>query len=94
VTTPTQITPEMRQAVLAEECRRRGDHILLLTNAVQVDGTGSRIAGRDGKLAHMHCDRCGAAWIVVEASGIDYADAAAKYRARLKPDDPAVSQRP
>jgi len=90
----TPVTPEMREAVYAEDCKKNG-HILDITNMFQNSDEDS-IAGRhapdvqgpdDETFAHIFCRRCGRVWIVLEDSGRDYDQAVKKFQKLLKADN-------
>lgn len=89
MTTPV-ITPEIRQAVLDEECATRG-HILDFTHVSQTSGAdrGRRLEGSPDAMPHLICDRCGVVWIVAyRRPGRDYDQAERRFRERLLPADP------
>ena len=80
------VTDEMRQAVHEEDCGRLG-HDLALDDAFQfIPGSLSpRLGARDAKtIPHMRCRRCGHVFLILEDGGSDYAEAEAKFKARLK----------
>ena len=91
MTTPIQVTPEMREAVYAEDCKLFG-HIPDITNMFQNSDEDS-LVGRhapdiqgpdDETFAHIFCRRCGRVWIVLEDSGRDYDQALKKFQKLLK----------
>lgn len=87
MTTPIEITPQMRQAVLDAECERLG-HPLNSANAMSWESNNGRIRGPAGKMPHLTCDRCGHVWIVLPRDGRDYAQAEQRFRERLRAGDP------
>lgn len=88
MTTPIEITPEIRQAVLEAECERLG-HRLSTDNALTwADTRGGRVRGPAGQMPHLVCDRCDRVWIVVARDGRTYQQAERRFRERLLPTDP------
>lgn len=91
MTTPIQVTPEMREAVYAEDCKING-HLIDITNMFQISDEDSR-AGRhapdvqgpdDETFAHIFCRRCSRVWIVFEEGGRDYDQAVKHFEKALK----------
>jgi hypothetical protein len=84
MTTPPEVTPEMRRAVLDAECAAKG-HRPMLDGAIQATGPiPGKVGGPEGQEPHIYCDRCGRVWLVVAEPGTDYADAEKRFDARLK----------
>lgn len=88
MTTPIEITPEIRQAVLDAECERLGHQLNLANAASSFSDRNGRIRGPQGQLPHLFCDRCGHVWIVLPRDGRNYAQAERRFRERLRADDP------
>jgi hypothetical protein len=90
MTTP-QITDEMRRTVLEEECGLNG-HFLALDRMVSAPDGRVWVRGPQGQEPHLRCTRCHLAWIVVAEPGRGYSDASTRYKARLRPGDPATAR--
>lgn len=89
---PTEIvvTPEMRQAVYAEDCLARG-HILEFSTIIEaVSDTPPVIGGisdlDETQLPYIECSRCGSVWIVFPHAGSDYDDAERFLYDKLNPN--------
>jgi hypothetical protein len=91
VTTPIEITDETRRAVWDEDCQRLG-HNFRFEQLLQTENRHPVLRGPVGQLPHLLCDRCSRVWLLVEDSGVDYADAIAKFKAKLKNPDDAKSK--
>lgn len=79
-----EVTDEMRRAVCLEMCERDG-HRYSTGTTLQIDSAGRYAipdALPDGRLPHLSCPLCGAAWLVVAEGGMDYDDAIANFTAR------------
>lgn len=84
-----EITDEMRAAVFAAECERRG-HVPDIDEAISNDPTvypdenTIRIrADTPGLIPHIRCRRCGHVWLIIDDPGQGYDHAVAKLQARL-----------
>lgn len=80
------VTEEMRRAVYEEDCRRNG-HLVSYDNAMlfEVGTEGARVAGPDGKQAHITCRRCGKVWLIVEEAADSYQAATVALDLKLLP---------
>lgn len=87
------ITPEVRQLVLDQECERLGHQVNAHEAVVgNVDGMAVVGATDDLKLPHMTCGRCGQTWIVIPNSGKDYDDAERILYGALRAEMPAAKK--
>ncbi len=92
MSTPIQVTPEMRQAVLDLICAEQG-HIVRVDNVTDWSTRSGKVQGPSGPwpqgpMPHLFCGRCGYVWIVVAKSGRNYTQAERRFRQRLAPSDP------
>lgn len=93
-----RVTPELRAAVYAADCKARG-HIYDVMVGYGATDDPDVIAGRpagDGvsdELPHLYCRRCQRVWLVLaDSPGVSYDDAEEKVTARLKAADPLVTR--
>jgi hypothetical protein len=84
----TPVTPEMRQAVYADECARIG-HAFDFTDMFHGQGGRGQLGNSDpGKLPVLTCMRCGRIWAILEADGASYQEAESKLVGIVKnPND-------
>lgn len=88
MTSPPELTDEIRQAVRDEDCARLGHQFQLENMLRGPSGPPVEVRGPDGQLPHLLCPRCGRVWLLVEEAGRGYQDADNRFRGRLRDDDP------
>lgn len=81
---PINVTPEMRQAVYAEDCLNKG-HSIKAETALYFTNGMMTLQNIEGLIPHLNCERCGKVWLVVETPGADYTDAETQYNNSLLP---------
>lgn len=79
------VTDEQRREARDLDCAELG-HILTFDNALLLEGRAGRVAGPDGKQAHIECRRCMKVWLVVEEPEQGYDAATVALDARLLPE--------
>lgn len=88
MSTPIEITPEIRQAVMDAECALVG-HLLRFDSVSKFEGRNGRIEGPvPGQMPHIFCSRCDHVWIVISKDGKSYNAAERQFRKRLNQSDP------
>lgn len=87
-------TPEVRLAVLDDECAAKG-HVLDFSQVAAAIGRGRRLDGAPDDMPHIGCERCELVWIVAyRRPGRGYQQAERRFRDRLLAGDPDASVTP
>jgi hypothetical protein len=83
-----EVTPEMRAAVYADDCKTQG-HLLDYTYVFIIeDGEGYIPPGvPEDMIPHVRCMRCHRVWLLVEESAATYEEAETALFAKLKTAD-------
>lgn len=90
-----EITPEVRRAVLIEECRRLGHQVDLDQTLDWRDGGGQDLINdpEADRLLRLQCRRCEMVLaIVIPTHGYDYESAEATVYAMLRPEHPLAKR--
>lgn len=96
--TPDDVTEEMRRAVYAADCERKG-HEFVMDTALRSEPTPNPnhplghprtiVSGpSDDQLPYIRCRRCPQVWLVIEDPGEDYGDAERRLYGALRADGP------
>lgn len=97
---PDDVTPEMRQAVYAADCKLNGhlyDTSGLLQPVPNPNGFAPiyELGAYDpDEFPAIKCSRCGQVWIVLPVAGEDYEDAERKLFTKVKPNDAIAKEIP
>lgn len=85
---PAVVTPEMRQAVYDDDCKRLGHLFNVKVDAAPTADPNLLRAWTDLEVPHVLCKRCQRVWLIVAtAPGKSYPDAEVEVQKALKPGD-------